>query len=662
MQNSPWGDIMTWNPNLSCYEYVQFTSSIQKAWSTYVEAGHSNEIIRPDILISWQRSKKFGVDPFQIKIQEMVKQEDLLTNHEKNQKLLSFARPDMKHLADTVKGSETIITISDRNGLILDMYGDTNVLTEGEKIHFMPGAVWSEEVGGTNAIGTVIKTKKPVQILFNEHFCTGWHDWFCAASPILDPLTNELLGVIDISGKWKNVHPHTLGLAISTANHISKYIEKNIYQDGLQVNPFLATALGSADDGIVIVNTRKKIVKMNGKAESYFRQREIQTIDSLYELDKLVNLVLKGKEKITEKEISLGDDKGKFICSIYPIMIDYNLLGIVIRFRESKLFSGLMKSPLVQQKDPGSLRYTFDHMIGTSPAFLKIVNQARKAARLNSTLFLSGETGTGKELIAQAIHHASERKNAPFIAINCGAIPRELIESELFGYESGAFTGAKSKGSPGKFELAQGGTIFLDEIGDMPLNVQVHLLRILEEKVVTRIGGNKPIPVDVRVIAATHKNLMEAVRKGEFREDLLFRLRVIQLRLPSLRERISDIPLLVHNFIQKLGPQFGKDHIQINMETLQYFTKYSWPGNIRELKNVIEQSLFNMEGDTLYPYDLPFEILENVDDVDLTAESEKDQLVKAIKMMGGNITGAAVKLGISRATMYRKIKQYSITI
>ena len=662
MQNSPWGDIMTWNPNSSCYEYVEFTSSIQKAWSTYVEAGHSNEIIRPDILISWQRSKKFGVDPFEIKIQEMVKQEDLLTKHEKNQKLLSFARPDMKHLADTVKGSETIITISDRNGLILDMYGDTNVLTEGEKIHFMPGAVWSEEVGGTNAIGTVIKTKKPVQILFNEHFCNGWHDWFCAASPILDPLTNELLGVIDISGKWKNVHPHTLGLAISTANHISKYIEKNIYQDGLQVNPFLATALGSADDGIVIVNTRKKIVKMNGKAESYFRQREIQTIDSLYELDKLVNLVLKGKEKITEKEISLGDDKGKFICSIYPIRIDYNLLGIVIRFRESKLSPGLMKSTLVQQKDPGSLRYTFDHMIGTSPTFLKIVNQARKAARLNSTLFLSGETGTGKELFAQAIHHVSERRNKPFVAINCGAIPRELIESELFGYEPGAFTGAKSKGSPGKFELAQGGTIFLDEIGDMPLNVQVHLLRILEEKVITRIGGNKPIPVDVRVIAATHKNLMEAVRKGEFREDLLFRLRVIQLRLPSLRERPSDIPLLVQNFIQKLGPQFRKDHIQINMDTLQYLTKYSWPGNIRELKNVIEQSLFNMEGDTLYPYDLPFEILENVDDVDLTAESEKDQLVKAIKMMGGNITSAAEKLGISRATMYRKIKQYSITI
>ena len=178
-------------------------------------------------------------------------------------------------------------------------------------------------------------------------------------------------------------------------------------------------------------------------------------------------------------------------------------------------------------------------MIGSSKEFTAVVKKARKASYIDSTLFLAGETGTGKEFFAQSIHQSSNRREKPFVAINCGAVPHGLFESELFGYEPGAFTGAKSKGNPGKFELAQGGTIFLDEIGDMPLDVQVHLLRILEERVVTRLGGDKPIPLDVRVIAATHKNLSEAVRKGEFREDLLYRLRVIQLRIPALCERIE---------------------------------------------------------------------------------------------------------------------------
>ena len=250
-------------------------------------------------------------------------------------------------------------------------------------------------------------------------------------------------------------------------------------------------------------------------------------------------------------------------------------------------------------------------MIGSSKEFTAIVKKAQKASSIDSTLFLAGETGTGKELFAQSIHQASNRREKPFVAINCGAVPHGLFESELFGYEPGAFTGAKSKGNPGKFELAQGGTIFLDEIGDMPLDVQVHLLRILEERVVTRLGGDKPISLDVRVIAATHKNLPEAVRKGEFREDLLYRLRVIQLRIPALRERISDVPAMVYHFINKMSEEFGKQDIVVPADTMQFLTQYHWPGNIRELKNVIQQSLFNMEGNMLTPFDLPPELLEH---------------------------------------------------
>ncbi|GMA65079.1 sigma-54-dependent Fis family transcriptional regulator [Alicyclobacillus fastidiosus] len=635
-----------------------FTTSIQKAWYDYVEKGlNSSKLIRRDIFHSWERSRGFGVDPYQQQVKAVLTNDDLINRREKNKTLLSFAIPDTEYLSDFIVGSETIITIADKNGLILNSFGDNSILNKGEKIRLMPGAVWSEEVAGTNAIGTVIKTKKPVQVFFMEHFCNGWHDWFCAAAPILNPISNELIGVFDISGKWKNIHPHTLGLSISKANEISKSIEKNVYQYCLLGNPFLETQWGEWDDGIILADVNKRVVKMNAKSECFLRKR-IHTLDDIPEFNQLVTYVLQEDQKVVEQEITLSEGRCRFICSIYSVMMDEDLIGFGIRLRESPSLLRGMKSISVERKDQSSTRYTFDHMIGSSPAFLKVVQQAKKAAMLDSNLFLAGETGTGKELFAQSIHQASRRRNKPFVAINCGAIPRELIESELFGYEPGAFTGAKSKGSYGKFELAHGGTIFLDEIGDMPLNLQVHLLRVLEEKCVTRIGGEKPIPLDIRVIAATNKNLMEAVQKGEFRRDLVHRLQVIQIKLPALRERSMDIPSLAQYFLQRLAPQFGKSNVIVDPETIRILQQYSWTGNIRELKNMIEQSLFNMEENTLLPCDLPSDLLDMVEN---PLKSERNLIISMIQQMDGSIPRAAVKLGISRATMYRKVKQYGIT-
>jgi transcriptional regulator of acetoin/glycerol metabolism len=649
------------NRNMLMFEYTEFTSSIYRAWKTFIEKEIGlKEILRPEIFSSWERAKKFGVDPFQLQINELIHETDLNMVQEKNDKLLNFARPDMKYLAQSMEGSETIITVSDNNGLILDMYGDPTILKEAEKIHFMPGAVWNEETAGTNAIGTVIKNKAPIQILFTEHFCSGWHDWICAAAPIFNPLTGELLGVLDVSGKWKNVHPHTLGLAILKAKNIVNSIEKTIFDHGLQQNPFLVAALSSLDDGILLADAKKNILKINARLQSFLNGMKPIQLAQYPEIEAMVDLVLKGKEMFVEQEVSLSDETQRFICSVHPVIMDQSHpIGVVARLRKS--------FPKLQTKETNnrhlihqisSTKYTFDHMIGSSAAFLKVVDKARKAASLSSTLFLSGETGTGKEFFAQAIHNASDRRDKPFVAINCGAIPRELIESELFGYEPGAFTGAKAKGNPGKFELAQGGTIFLDEIGDMPLNVQVHFLRVLEERVVTRIGGHRPIPIDVRVIAATHKNLMEAVQQGTFREDLLFRLRVIQLRLPALRERSGDIPQLVEYFMQQLSGHYGKSDIRLHPETMEILQTYSWPGNIRELKNVMEQALFNMEGDILLPCDLPPELAREKEQKIL---SEKSQILEAIRAVEGSITQAAERLGISRATMYRKMKQWGIT-
>jgi sigma-54 dependent transcriptional regulator, acetoin dehydrogenase operon transcriptional activator AcoR len=648
---------MTWNPKMSAFEYNDFTSMVQNEWSTFIEKGQISKKIRSEILLSWDRSKDFGVDPFKSKIEKMVNKTDLIDNQKQNEKFLAAALPELKYLADLVKGTETIITLSDNIGLLLEMDGDTKTLKEGNKIHFMPGAVWSEEFAGTNAIGTVIKTRQPEQILFAEHFCSGWQDWFCAAAPIIHPLTKELIGVLDISGKWKSVNPHTLGLAITKSNQISKNISEIFFQSELKGNPFLRTTLESFDDGIMFININKQILKVNEKMKSLLQKNNLTSINQCLELNRLADCVLTGSNKFVEEEIRCLQKEKKYICYVQQVFVDNKILGAVIRLRESISLPKTKESNSISLKR-STTRYTFTNMIGTSSSFLRIVKSAHKAAMLDSTLFLSGETGTGKEVFAQAIHHASKRCEKPFIAINCGAIPRDLLESELFGYEPGAFTGAKSKGSPGKFELAHGGTIFLDEIGDMPLTAQIHLLRILEEKTVTRIGGASPIKIDVRVIAATHKNLLEAVRDGEFREDLYFRLRVIQLRLPALRERSSDIPNYIKHYVNQLAPQFGLSNIEISEEAMKFLQQYHWPGNIRELKNVIEQTLFNMEGDTILPNDLPQELLLEV--IDNPNESEKERIIKAIKLTNGSIAKAASKLGISRATMYRKLKQYEI--
>ena len=236
-------------------------------------------------------------------------------------------------------------------------------------------------------------------------------------------------------------------------------------------------------------------------------------------------------------------------------------------------------------------RYNFDDIIGPSEVMQRVIDLGRHVARGMSTILIYGETGTGKELFAQAIHNESERCHKPFVAINCGALPASLIESSLFGYVEGAFTGAKRGGAPGIFEQAQEGTIFLDEISEMELNLQAKLLRVLQEKEVTRIGGNKPIPVDVRVLASTNKDLEQMVREGKFRSDLYFRLNVVQLKIPPLRERASDIPHLVMHFIRKYNALLGKYVTDIEEEALAILMQYSWPGNVRELQNCIEHAI-----------------------------------------------------------------------
>lgn len=317
-------------------------------------------------------------------------------------------------------------------------------------------------------------------------------------------------------------------------------------------------------------------------------------------------------------------------------------------------------------------RYTFESIITQDPKMEYLKKLGRTAAQSNSTVLILGESGTGKELFAQAIHKASYRKFGPFAPINCAAIPRELLESELFGYETGAFTGARRGGKPGKFELANGGTIFLDEIGDMPLEMQVKLLRVLEEKEFESVGGNKKIALDARIIAATNSKIEDAVEKGRFREDLYYRLNVISIEIPPLKERAGDIPLIAEHLLDYLIRELNTNKKIIARETIDILMKYHWPGNVRELRNVLERAINLSTEGVILPQHLPDRVLKNriykdkeirVNPLnDIVAEAEKTAIINAIISAGGNKSLAANNLKIHRTALYKKMNKYNIKL
>jgi PAS domain S-box-containing protein len=321
--------------------------------------------------------------------------------------------------------------------------------------------------------------------------------------------------------------------------------------------------------------------------------------------------------------------------------------------------------------DLRSTRYTFDSIVGVSKEIVLLKNEALKAAANNLSILITGESGTGKELFAQAIHHASSRRLNPFVRINCSAIPKDLIEAELFGYESGAFTGARSGGKPGKFELAHKGTIFLDEIGDLPIEMQPKLLRILEEKEFERVGGTSLYKTDFRLIAATNKNLEKMVIDRQFRNDLYYRLNVIPLNIPPLRERRDDLLPLTNHLMKKITEEASIPKKKLHPHTQEALFEYDWPGNVRELSNLLERILFSIEINTIHRYDLPVYIRRGKNSVveskqirlkEVRAKTDQETICHTLERSGYNKVKAAKLLGIHRSVLYRKMKQYGIPL
>lgn len=424
----------------------------------------------------------------------------------------------------------------------------------------------------------------------------------------------------------------------------------------------LVTVLNLLPDGILVINEEKAVIHYNAIAAKLLDiEGEHQaTLQQLLDDKKLGRAVERG-------EPFSGQVKGcrvaaQLYCDATPIKRSTEVEGAVITLKDVQQIKRLVNDATISD-----IETEFSQIIGNCGKIRELKELALRVAPSASTLLIQGESGTGKELLARAIHQSSKRRNNSFIAINCGAIPENLLESELFGYEEGSFTGARRGGKLGKFELAHNGTIFLDEIGDMPLHLQVKLLRVLQERRVERIGGSRAIPVDVRVIAATHRNLDNLVLSGEFREDLYYRLNVIPLTIPPLRERREDIALLTQYYLAHYCKVLGKEVKGVTPDAAVILNRYNWPGNVRELANVVEYAVTMATGDYLSADVLPKRIK-----VDAKPEAkpmtinlkvlEREAITKALEtaMAGGNKDEAAKLLGISRATLYRKIKEYNI--
>ena len=376
-------------------------------------------------------------------------------------------------------------------------------------------------------------------------------------------------------------------------------------------------------------------------------------------------LTIQGKEVYTSR-FPLKENGilvGAMLKTVFPDMV----VGRSIA--EHMMFLGGDVHPI----PPTRTLFTCMSIVGETESMLYVKKLARRASRTSSTLLITGESGTGKEIIAQAVHTRSVRRDAPFISVNCGAIPRELIESELFGYEGGAFTGAKRGGSPGKFELANGGTILLDEIGDMPMDMQVKLLRVLQEKEVWRVGGSTPIKLDVRVMASTNRDLLQMVREGSFRQDLYYRLNILSIHMPPLRERLDDLPDLIQSLLCRINQRIGSKASGVTPESMEIARRYSWPGNVRELENVLEQAV-NWSNDSVIDFrripnrfweERPsaHEARQGDGPVLLQQElcrKEQELLERTLQEAGGNRSEAARILGISRSALYRRLEKYKI--
>ncbi|QYY42164.1 sigma-54-dependent Fis family transcriptional regulator [Aneurinibacillus thermoaerophilus] len=609
----------------------------KRLWKQFIQEGVlDSSRINKRIIESWYRCQHSGVNPHSGEGREILTGKSFLQKKEENSVLLDIALPYLDKLNQHMKGSRSTVLLIDLQGYVLVMKGDAEILGRARKINFVEGVKWTEDEVGTNAIGTALRTGEPINVKGAEHYSIASHVWTCSAAPVRDDQGN-LVGVLNVSSPVQHYHPHTLATVVSTAYAIEHQWSLREQQDQLELMQRSIDLL-QTNQLMAIFNRRKQMVCVNQAFQSAVPEWS--------------NLNLADLREYGYRER---------LCTPLYSARHSQLIGYCIQFEAPSKSTSSKKFYTRSLHFPGET--------GISKVFQQTLREIELVAHSDADIYIHGETGTGKEVIARAIHQNSSRKNGPFITVNCGAIPPSLMESELFGYVRGAFTGARRHGHKGKLEQANHGTLFLDEIGEIPPAMQVALLRVLQEREVIPLGGMKAIPLDIRVITATHHDLRELVQQGNFREDLFYRLFVFPINVPSLRERKEDIPYLVKYYCrQKNWP------VEIPDEIMNKFIQYDWPGNIRELFNALERMRIFCGDESPDLSHLPplfastdlsspgeqSNSIGGSNTLTLREQIQKEKIIQALQKTGGNATQAARLMNIPRSTFYRRLQKFNL--
>lgn len=645
----------------------------------------------PEIAASWMMSFNAGLDPFKPINCHPLSPDSIFESRVKNSMLIELTKPLFSTFTHWTDNREYTLSLDDKDGIAL--------IREGNKeyplgLQNKMGIALDENYIGTNAHMLVKRFKRPIQIQGPEHYCAEYYDYIVSAAPILDE-NNDLIAILSLiqtlpSNPWESnfqsICSHTLSLLSVMATALEnklmlqksrdkqEIINKNLRIAYSQLN----IALDMMDEGIVVVDQSGMITGINKEGLgilniTVFKPGIFNISHFLVKSNEILRFLQSGNPIDIEDTIK-GDDQ-PYIINLLPVInqTPSEVEGAVLRLHHAQKMNMKAASRVGTKAS-----INFSDIIGESPKFKTTIALAKQLAFSPENILLIGESGTGKELFAQAIHN-TYCPQGPFIALNCGALPRNLIESELFGYESGSFTGANRSGRPGKIELAHGGTLFLDEMGDMPYEIQSVLLRVLEDKRVTRVGGQSSRKVDFRLIAATNQDLRKMVKEKMFREDLYFRLSVLRINIPPLREKKNDIEVLCRYFLNHYCRKLKLDIPQISPQVLEILNAYDWPGNVRQLENAIIYSVNISRGQIILPDHLPAEITEDImyekprfyneitspspadTDDRLSLEVAEKQTIEAVFLKSDkNVSQTARILGISKTTLYRKLRKYHL--
>ncbi len=632
---------------------------------------------------SHRRSVSYGLAPNTEPDYSPILRGDLVTKIEQNRGLSAYALPVMETLYEQIVNTHSMVVLTDAQGTILHTLGDDDFLEKADRVALCAGVAWSEQSKGTNAIGTAIAEQTPTLVHADQHFLTINHFLTCSAAPIIDH-QGRLIGVLDVTGDQRSFHKHTMALVRMSAQMIENQLFSAAFDDAITLHFHSRPEfIGTLMEGIASFSMSGRFLSANRSG--------------LFQL----GLPLSALQTHTFSSLS-----GMPVSALFdhyrtaaPTLLDLCLhTGVRVSARaELRTPNLFIQSGPVERNDArarsdamprqaadgdanGKHRLSSLHYLDTGDEKVSaLIRKVNLVMGRDIPILVTGETGTGKELLAQAVHNDSPRNGGPFVAVNCASIPETLIESELFGYEDGAFTGSRKKGSTGKILQANGGTLFLDEIGDMPLSLQARLLRVLQERLVMPLGSNKSIPVNVALICATNRNLRDMIAKGEFREDLYYRLNGLVVRLPPLRER-TDLEVVIHRL---LAAESESEPMSVSPEVMALFKRHNWPGNFRQLTNLLRTAIVMAGAEREVRLEhLPEDFLEDVSSLPsaVTASASPAQagtmmvalsaasgakledvelltIQRALEEHRGNVSAAARALGVSRNTIYRKLQK-----